>query len=552
VTAALPLAMHPPRAAAQAQVLPQAACDFLNKGEAERILGVAVENRSQGRDCWFVQTGWTNKPPNNKAIRFGLVYYPSQRPDDFIDTRKNSRDYLPPGGILTETDFSDAALWLWIPGFGGTLTAFKSGMIQASVNITGVPEEGALREAKALASKPLGGGASTGYAYRGWTKPDSRTAGATAGPSAASAGAPAAAQGARPTAAGAPTSAAPAQAARTAITGTFADAPYLTVGALMRELRQVSVDFDSDDELEGWLSYEELYDAVVNALEDRGIDVVDGAPVQLRARMSFQEHTFVHGDDDGEKQSTDDVVIRLEFITPVAVRRHGAFHVLNAAVARNDGIATVFEGNSVRKAFFGDEREADLRKQLRSVLHDMLEQMYGWDTVDPAPWYPAKWSDPQKAEANAALFAAMRQPPRAKRFDDVDSEPVYSLDVPANEDTCKGRPREWGDAWKLGFRDRGWTKTPNEVESPLRLAHTFWCEYVDVVNVPHYYRLMNVMELKEANAVFALNGRIVRKVVTLAAWANVASADEEELDDVAGETSGLIDAALEEIDGAQK
>jgi hypothetical protein len=45
------------------------ACDFLSKADAEAILGQPAELRSNSFfDCWYVETGWTNKPPQNKIV----------------------------------------------------------------------------------------------------------------------------------------------------------------------------------------------------------------------------------------------------------------------------------------------------------------------------------------------------------------------------------------------------------------------------------------------------------------------------------------------------
>jgi hypothetical protein len=543
---------YSPRAAAQAQVLPRRACDFLDKTQAAQILGVAVEDRSQGLDCWFVQTGWTNKLPNNKAIRFGLVYYPSQRPDDFIDTRKNSREYLPDGGALTEVgDFADAALWLWIRGFGGTLTAFKGGMIQASVNITGLPEDETLRQAKALAAKPLGGAAASGFAYRGWSKPDTRSAASSPAPGAAGSG---------PVPAPASTPAAP---ARPTITGTFSDAPYLTTAAFMHDLKEVSLKLVADRALQKWLPVDELQEYVVNALGDRGIDVRPAAPIALLVRMRLFESTFSKyapdeedeedPEDDPEAQRTEEILVSFDFLTRAAVRRHGAFHVLNVAVARDDTIASVIEGNLIRRAVFGDERLADMREALPRGINDLLKDMERTTGIDPAPWYAEKWTDEQKAAANAAFIVAMRQQtPPGKRFDDVDSEPVYNFSLPAQDDTCKGRPRDWRNAYRLAFHDLGWVKAAADVESPLRLDHTLWCDLVDTFNTPKYYRIMNIMEIDESNAVFAFDGKIVRKTVTLVARTDVAKPGlADGLDDAMEWITDLIDHAPKDIDKAQ-
>ena len=118
----------------QAQT-PRKACDFLTKSEAEVLLGTSVVDRSQGADCFFVETGWTNKPPKNRAIRFGLTESASPQPGAVVELRRNAEQYMPAGGGIRDVaEFADAAYWLWIPGFGGTLTAFRGGTMTVSVN----------------------------------------------------------------------------------------------------------------------------------------------------------------------------------------------------------------------------------------------------------------------------------------------------------------------------------------------------------------------------------------------------------------------------------
>lgn len=157
---------HALAAPAQGAAPTRKACDFLTKADAEALLGATVQDRSQGADCLFVETGWTNKPPRNKAIRFGLTDSALPQPDEVVNLRRNNEQYLPPGGFIRDiSGFADAAYWLWIPGFGGTLTAFRGGKTTVSVNITGLPEEEALRKAETLAARPLGGSGATGFAY---------------------------------------------------------------------------------------------------------------------------------------------------------------------------------------------------------------------------------------------------------------------------------------------------------------------------------------------------------------------------------------------------
>ncbi|WP_447984725.1 hypothetical protein [Nitrospira sp. Nam74] len=44
----------------------------LTKAEAEAIMGQADLRGNNSVDCWYVEAGWTNKPPKNKQVRLGI------------------------------------------------------------------------------------------------------------------------------------------------------------------------------------------------------------------------------------------------------------------------------------------------------------------------------------------------------------------------------------------------------------------------------------------------------------------------------------------------
>ena len=149
------------------------ACDFLSKAEAESILGQPVEQRTNNpTQCWYVETGWTNKPPKNKHMRFEAWFWTTPQQAQFAETRKQLVDHPVPSAVIKDVPgFGDVAMWLWA-GSGGTLYAFKGGTIQVDVTIAGLPEEQALQHAKALAAKAFGETAGTGYVYLGTPKSD--------------------------------------------------------------------------------------------------------------------------------------------------------------------------------------------------------------------------------------------------------------------------------------------------------------------------------------------------------------------------------------------
>src|SRR5262249_35601799 len=156
--------------------------------------------------------------------------------------------------------------------------------------------------------------------------------------------------------------------------------------------KEVSLKLTAGAALRKWLPASELQEYVVNALGDHGIQVRPTAPIGLLVRMRLFESTFTkhapdEDDDDADAdenddpgpdaQRTEEILVSFDFLTRAAVRRHGAFHVMNVAVARDDAIASVAEGNEIRRAVFGDERLADMREQVPKALDDLLKDMEG-------------------------------------------------------------------------------------------------------------------------------------------------------------------------------
>jgi hypothetical protein len=154
----------PPKIA-QNSALNKKACDFITKSDAESILGQPVEmNINNTSVCSFIETGSANKVKPIKQVHFYVRFNSS--PDDYAVARKNISDHQEATEVVKEVpNFADAAIWRWIPPAWGQLTAFKGGTIRVVVSIRGIPEDSALQNAKALAAKPFGGTAGTGYVY---------------------------------------------------------------------------------------------------------------------------------------------------------------------------------------------------------------------------------------------------------------------------------------------------------------------------------------------------------------------------------------------------
>jgi hypothetical protein len=154
--------------APQNDALNKKACDYLTKSEAEAILGTSVESQTDNATaCVFVNVGGL-QAGKKKQVR--LIVYLSTSPDaNGLAAAKKGIALYPVAsmGVKDVPDFGDAAMWLWVPGSGGTFWAFKGGTIQVEVTIAGIAEDATLQNAKALAAKPLGG---TGYAHLGTPK----------------------------------------------------------------------------------------------------------------------------------------------------------------------------------------------------------------------------------------------------------------------------------------------------------------------------------------------------------------------------------------------
>jgi len=102
------------------------------------------------------------------------------------------------------------------------------------------------------------------------------------------------------------------------------------------------------------------------------------------------------------------------------------------------------------------------------------------------------------------------------QIDSIDAVPqleleTYEPDDP--DDACPSNP-SWRNSWSAEFRRNRWVKT--EAQPTLTLRHFFYCSRQGVVRLaPGYIRIFDDLALRESNGVFALNGRVFRKPVTL-------------------------------------
>jgi hypothetical protein len=150
----------------QAQQNP--ACNVITKAEAEAVLGVPIDGPQPGRTlCRYQEPGYGTDPSKHKQITIGIWRSTTAAAED-VNNRRNA--IIKDKSLLPVTykelpDFGDAAFWVWAGGYYGALYAFRGGMVEVAVKISGVPESVALANAKKFAARPLGGTGKTGYLY---------------------------------------------------------------------------------------------------------------------------------------------------------------------------------------------------------------------------------------------------------------------------------------------------------------------------------------------------------------------------------------------------
>ena len=112
--------------------------------------------------------------------------------------------------------------------------------------------------------------------------------------------------------------------------------------------------------------------------------------------------------------------------------------------------------------------------------------------------------------------------------------PEIVLDPNFDHDDCKA-DAAWRSRWASVFQRLHWTD-PQQPPA-ISLNHFFSCVYAYGPAPPRYFALSDSIFLKEANVVFQLNGKLVRK------WVSLVTAHHEQFaleDDLAGRLNDFI------------
>jgi hypothetical protein len=486
VSAAHCLAQSSPAQNAQ---LNKKACDYLSKTEAEAILGAPVElERDNPFECMFGPVGPISRD-GDKVVRLSVWFWTSPQVNQYADTKEGipvTYRFNPP--VVTDVpDLGDAAMWVSVRG-SGALWAFKGGTIQVEVAIAGLPDAEALRSAKAIAAKAMGGAAGTGFAYRGTPKAN--------------------------------TAASAVEDAQTATLirqgKSYSQAPRITQSQFLKSVKEVSLTLRPASSLTKYIPAAEQRSTIERELTKYGVAVRPNAQVSLLATIEHEVSAFTRtvtqgGSTNKTTYPIHGLGVELKFFVRAAAWRSGKFHLIAASPAWGSAAGTVYEYNETQKAVFRDDPTAkDLRAELTSGVETALKSMASTTDVDPTPWPVTSWTAREKAAADAEFLKIM-SPQTAiekRQVDGLTAAPKLNLAPTIKSQDCAA-DSSWSGLWERAFQRVGLVEKPGT--PTLWLSHHYDCYVTDPVSPVHIYRLTDWISLVETDLVFELNGSFVRK-----------------------------------------
>jgi hypothetical protein len=307
----------------------------------------------------------------------------------------------------------------------------------------------------------------------------------------------------------------------------------MTQKQFLRTLKQVSLTLQGrGDPLNEYLSADQARDMIQNALANRGIVVRPNSPVALEVTLSHERRSTTGTD---EPTIFHDYFLTLQFFVRGAVLRNGRFHVLPVAPASAWWSGYVLEPNELQRVLLNAETGKRLRQQFAQGVVDSLNSIETNEAVDTTPYPPNSWSEKEKIQGNADFARVMRAdaPMDTSLILDLDVEPKLDITAQFKAPACAGGAT-LRELWKYEFQRLKWTrKVP---EPSLTIEHFFECRKDNVPDVVPIVHVIHHIFLKEANAIFEVNGELFRKPATLQsaevmALNNAADADEKWFED---------------------
>ena len=318
----------------------------------------------------------------------------------------------------------------------------------------------------------------------------------------------------------------------------YSQAAEIDDSEFLSSVKEVSLDLHSDDSLAQYISLAAQRNEIVGALAGYGINVRPTAQVTLAVRVTdhrpvieyrsvktnaVQETIVVHG-----------IYMSLRFFVKAAALRNGKLRLVWAAPETSFSGRSRAEDNATRKLFFGDPTAQDNQKMFVNVLADCLKALA--PAVPPAPtslqgiraaaarqqgpppvatpWAVNSWTEKAKAAVDAEFVQIMSPatPVDKTTLEGLAGAPEIVLDPHFEHDDCKA-DAQWRNRWAGVFQRLHWTD-PQQPPA-ISLKHFFSCVYAYGAAAPRYFALSDSILLEEANVVFPLNGKLVRKWVSL-------------------------------------
>jgi hypothetical protein len=325
----------------------------------------------------------------------------------------------------------------------------------------------------------------------------------------------------------------------------YSQAALIDDSSFLATVGEVSLDLQSDDSLARYISLAAQRNAIVSALAGYGITVRPNAQVTLAVTVTNHlpviEYRNVNSNVVEQKVVVHGIYIGFRFFVKAAALRNGKLHLVWAAPETSFAGHTRAEDDPVRKLLLGDTTQQDNQKMFVSVLEDCLTALTPPVPPPPTsllgirtaaarqkapppveePWVVNSWTENAKAAMDAEFVRIMRPgvPVDKTPLDGLSGAPEIVLDRHFDHDDCKADDA-WRSRWATVFQRLHWT---NPQQPPtISLKHFFSCVYA-YGPPPRYFALSDNIVLREANLVFPLNGKLVRK------WGSLVTAHDEQL-----------------------
>lgn len=324
----------------------------------------------------------------------------------------------------------------------------------------------------------------------------------------------------------------------------YSQAAVIDDNEFLNGVKEVSLDLRSDASLAQYIPPAAQRNAIVNALAGYAIAVRPSAPVTLIVTVTEHrpvvEFRSVKTNEVREAITIHGVYMSLRFFTKAAALRNGKLHLVWAAPEASFSGRDLAEDNATRKFLLGDTTLQDNQKLFVSLVDDCLKILTPAPPPEPTSlqglraaatrqqgpppaeplWVVSSWTAQAKAAVDAEFAHIMSPgtPVDKTPLEGLTGAPEIDLAPHFDHDDCKADPT-WRSRWASVFQRLHWTE-PQQPPT-LSLKHVFSCVYAYGAP-PRYFALSDNIYLKEANVVFPLNGRLVRK------WASLATAHNEQ------------------------